>query len=463
MKSNYRIKTNSKGRRILMVRGVVPIDMVSEVKADDFDAIYVEDANLSHNELAYILQNLSPFQSLKCRLKPRYLNATLKSRVQRLEPLVDGYAQSPDDKDMCEGIEEIYSNLDMIETYDIAEVKNNSYMLFLKLCKYAISRGELTFTIAMEPAYAMGHTALYMAKLNNLSKNTKDEFLRFNHLLVELGYAKKKKFLERIHLCPHCYNSYLLFMECCPKCQSSHLKEEPVLHHFRCANISPESSYAYDGDLRCPKCHQFLRHIGVDYDRPSNVYTCQECNHTFLHTQMKVYCSSCKKHHRPSDLIAHDLYIYEFTPEGIMALTSNDAVIAVSKDVWAGYSSFESFLSQIQLFSFSHEKNETIYINRAKVVGSNVTNNTIKNILADLQKRYHYNNLSYKGNYIFMGSKEAADISDELLNQVREEQEGMLKIIELKHEGIQLTDLTYLCQEPGESIKEFIERISRLE
>ena len=463
MKDNYKIRTNPRGRKILTVKGVVPIDTVNDIKAEDFDAIFVEDANLSHNELAYILQHLSPFRSQKCMLKPRFLHTTLRPRALRLEPLIDGYAQSLEDKNMCEEIEEIYSHLNMIDTYDTADVKNNSYMFFLKLCKFAISRGEMTFTISTEPAYAMGHTALYLAKQNNMHKNSKDDFIHFNHLLVELGYAKKKDFIERIHVCPHCRNSYLFYMECCPKCQSSHLKEEPVLHHFRCANISPESSYAYDGELRCPKCHQFLRHIGVDYDRPSNVYTCQECNHTFLHTQMKVFCSSCKKMHRPSELLAQDLYSYEFTSEGIMALTSNDAVIAVSKDIWAGYSPFESFLTQIQLFSYSQEKNETIYIHKAKITGANANIGIIKNILTDLQKRYHYNNLSYKGNYIFMASKASAGMSDELWNQVNEEQDGILKIIELKYDGIQVTNLSHLRQEADESANSFIERLCKEE
>ena len=38
----------------------------------------------------------------------------------------------------------------------------------------------------------------------------------------------------------------------------------------------------------------------------------------------------------------------------------------ISKDIWAGYSKFESFLSQIRLFSYSHEKSESIFINKFK-------------------------------------------------------------------------------------------------
>ena len=461
MNSSYSIKTNSQGRKVLIVKGIVPIDQLKEVTEDDFDMIYVEDTGQSHYELSYQLQNMSPFHSLKCHLKPCFLASTLKNRILNLAPIVDGFADKADDKAMYERANEIIDSLALIDTFDISEVKRNNYIYFLKLCKYAISRGMHTFTISLEEAYAQGHTSLFIAEQKNFSSNMKDEFIYYNHVLLELGYAKRKEFLERIHVCPHCKESHLFYMEACPKCDSSLLKEEPVLHHFRCANISPESSYAYDGDLRCPKCHQFLRHIGVDYDRPSNVYTCQECNHTFLHTRMKVYCSSCKKTFRPSDLLAIDIYNYEFTSEGILALSSNDAMVAVSKDIWAGYSNFEAFLSQIRLFSYSRIKNEVIYINRFKVDGPHVNNEIVMRIVSDLQKRYHYNNISYKGKYIFMATKAPSDMSDALWKQMEEEYEETLKIIDLKYTGITLVEQDYLQQDENEKIDTFIKRISK--
>ena len=462
MESSYQIKQNHKGHKILLVRGVLPVDSISEIKSDDFDVIFLEDYNQSNYELSFQLQNLSPFHSLKCHLKPRFLSPTLKDRVKQLAVLIDGYASSLDDKEMNNRIDEIYEKLALIETFDISEVKHNNYMYFLKLCKYAISRGMMTFTLTMEPAYAQGHTALYLAKRDNLPGDTRDEFIRFNYSLEELGYVRKAGFVERLHVCPHCRNSQLFYMEACPKCQSSNLKEEPVLHHFRCANISPESTYAYDGELRCPKCRRFLRHIGVDYDRPSNVYTCKECGHAFLHTQMKVYCPVCMKKSRPSELLPQDLYSYELTHEGILALSSNDAVIAVSKDIWAGYSKFDSFLAQIRLFSYSHEKNEMIYINRFKVEGENVNKDSIMDIVGELQKRYHYNNLSYNRHYIYMATKASTDMPEELWKQVESDYEDMQRIVDLKYAGIVLTDQTFLKQEAGEKIDAFIERISRV-
>lgn len=460
MNYSYRIKANPKGRNILIVRGLVQLDNVSDIKAEDFDAIYIEDYGQSHSELSFQLQSMSSIHGMKSHLKPRFLAATLKPHVHQLKPLVDGFATTPDDEKMSERIEEIYDKLAYIDLFDISEVRTNNYVYFLKLCKHAISRGLYTFTTSLEAAYAQGHTALFLAKQDSLTTNMRSEFVRFNQTLRELGYAERKKFEERIHVCPHCKGSHLFYMEACPKCDSSLLKEEPVLHHFRCANISPESSYAYDGELRCPKCHQMLRHIGVDYDRPANVYTCQECSHTFLHTRMKVYCTSCQKTSRPSDLLAQDIYSYEFTTEGLQALSSNDALLAVSKDVWAGYSRFDSFLSQIRLFSYSHEKNESVLINRFKLEG-NVNREGIMHFVDDLQRKYHYHNLSYNSHYIFLAAKVQHSRMETLKKQMEEEYLELQRIVELRNLGTKLVDQDFLYHTEGEKIDNFIKRISK--
>ena len=461
MNNSYRIKANPRGRNILIVKGLFSLDSVSDIQSEDFDAIFVEDIGQSHYELLFQLQDMSSIHGPKSHLKPRFLASTLKSRVGLFKHLVDGFVSTPDDEKMSERIEEIYDKLALIDLFDISEVKTNNYVYFLKLCKYAISRGKYTFTNSLEEAYIKGHTALFVTKEKSLLPNMRAEFVHFNQTLRELGYAERKEFIERIHVCPHCKGSHLYYMEACPKCDSSLLNEEPILHHFRCANISPESSYAYDGELRCPKCHQMLRHIGVDYDRPSNVYTCKECNHTFLHTRMKVHCSSCNKILRPSELLAQDIYSYEFTTEGLQALSSNDALLALSKDIWAGYSRFDSFLSQIRLFSYSHEKNETILLMRFKIEGPEINRENIMHFVNDLQKRYHYHNLSYNYHYIFMAAKVDSSRIDVTKKQMEEEYMELHRIAELRNLGVKLVNQDFLYQHDGEKIDDFIKRISK--
>ena len=159
--------------------------------------------------------------------------------------------------------------------------------------------------------------------------------------------------------------------------------------------------------------------------------------------------------------MAQDIYSYEFTTEGLQALSSNDALLAVSKDIWAGYSRFDSFLSQIRLFSYSHDKNEVVLINRFKVEGAEVNRENIMHFVSDLQKRYHYHNLSYNYHYIFMAAKVQSSRMDTLKKQMEEEYGELLKIVELRNFGIKLADQDLLYQFEGEKIDDFIKRISK--
>ena len=104
MSYSYKIKVTPKGRNILIVRGLVPLDSIDSIKAEDFDAIYIEDYGQSHSELSYQLQGMSSIFGMKSHLKPRFLAATLKPRVHQLKPLVDGFAATPDDEKMGERI-----------------------------------------------------------------------------------------------------------------------------------------------------------------------------------------------------------------------------------------------------------------------------------------------------------------------------------------------------------------------
>ena len=98
MNYSYQIKATPKGRNILIVRGLVPLDNIDAIKSEDFDAIYIEDYGQSHSELSYQLQGMSSIHGIKSHLKPRFLAATLKPRVHQLKPLVDGFAATPDDE-----------------------------------------------------------------------------------------------------------------------------------------------------------------------------------------------------------------------------------------------------------------------------------------------------------------------------------------------------------------------------
>lgn len=326
----YSIDTNRLGRRILTIKEYFDIDATEDLSVDDFDITFIDTPNISYNAVRYLLAKTSPLISGKCRLKPRFLTVFNRNDFGSLRPLIDGFAQSAVDDEVTSRAEDILRNIDNLHLKHEYSAVSTENEFFIGLCRYCLSRGMLDFTASTMQSLQKGLSAVYSAYVDihetvGCGNNPDDKNLRkMVAWLLESGYIEPVKFVERIHLCPVCQSSVLLFTECCSKCQSSNIKEEDMIHHFRCANISPESEYQYDGELRCPKCKHFLQHIGIDYDRPAKVYTCNECGAAQMHSGMKVICAVCGHTTQPHTLTPYDIKEYTFTQTGIRSFCTHN-------------------------------------------------------------------------------------------------------------------------------------------
>lgn len=318
----YDIVTNKVGRRILRARDYIDIDANDNIAYEDFDIVFLDTPQLSYNTIRHMLGKTSPLISRKCRLKPRFMTVFNSSRLEKLEALIDGFAQSATDDTVTLRSEEILEQIKNLQIIPKDSEIDDERDFFRRLTQYCISRSLLDFTASTIPSLAKGLSAIYSAYVDihetvGCGNNPDDTNLRrIVESCIEKGYIEPKQFVERIHLCPKCHSDSLLFSECCTKCKSSNLTSEDMIHHFRCANISPESEYLYDGKLRCPKCRHFLRHIGIDYDRPGKVHVCNNCGETQLHSEMKVTCAVCGLVTQPHLLIPYDIQEWTFTPKG---------------------------------------------------------------------------------------------------------------------------------------------------
>ena len=128
------------------------------------------------------------------------------------------------------------------------------------------------------------------------------------------------EFLESLYLCNTCSNAYMHFRESCPFCSSTNLKTEDLIHHFPCAYVGPASDFEGDTTDRegmvCPKCSRYLKHIGVDYDKPSVMYNCMNCDHTFQDPLVKAKCYNCGSDTRVEHLSKSTLKEYRMTELG---------------------------------------------------------------------------------------------------------------------------------------------------
>ena len=119
-----------------------------------------------------------------------------------------------------------------------------------------------------------------------------DGFLRVLEFL-EHQRLVRGEFQSKAHFCHHCGCAFLNFLETCPHCASADLRLDEMVHHFKCAHTAPMSDFQRDEALVCPKCTRTLRHIGVDYDKPSIVYTCNQCSHSFQDPTVSTVCYHC--------------------------------------------------------------------------------------------------------------------------------------------------------------------------
>jgi GGDEF domain-containing protein len=138
-------------------------------------------------------------------------------------------------------------------------------------------------------------------------------------MLAGLDLLHRRHF-TRTHSCDKCESARLHVYEACPACGSANLREETVVHHYRCGCQEIESHFAQGDLLICPKCHRTLHHIGVDYGKPGKAVLCASCGATNSEPSVRFACLDCSSVQNADDARAIDWFNYDLTEEGIRAL-----------------------------------------------------------------------------------------------------------------------------------------------
>ncbi len=152
---------------------------------------------------------------------------------------------------------------------------------------------------------------------------TKDAFSIFKLLdKMEKDAFINSQLKDYVQLCNPCHDSYLVYKETCPKCNSIDITPHDIIHHFVCAHVAPEEDFKNpeSDQIECPKCNKHLRHIGIDYDKPSAVYQCNNCNHDFQNATVIAECHTCNHHNQLEELVQFPIKEYQLTLQGIQTL-----------------------------------------------------------------------------------------------------------------------------------------------
>ncbi|MEJ2118138.1 MAG: response regulator, partial [Alphaproteobacteria bacterium] len=148
--------------------------------------------------------------------------------------------------------------------------------------------------------------------------------------LVKSGFLSQT-FFDRVHVCGNCGSSQFNVREECPECRSSNLREEPYLHHFKCAYLGPESDFRRGDDLVCPKCRRELTHFGSDYDKPGTMIVCGNCGHQTSEPMVGFVCLACG-HHTDGDAIpTRDIQSYALTDKAMGFLEAGNAFLGFTQ------------------------------------------------------------------------------------------------------------------------------------
>lgn len=137
--------------------------------------------------------------------------------------------------------------------------------------------------------------------------------------LVEVG-AAERRIAHRLRACPRCAGTRVGYGEACPRCASVDFAREPVIHHFACAAVDVATRFQRDGELVCPKCHEHLRQIGQDYEKPAEHCHCHACGLIAPEARVVARCWSCRHACAPQDTVERLVYAYELTPDAERAL-----------------------------------------------------------------------------------------------------------------------------------------------
>lgn len=198
------------------------------------------------------------------------------------------------------------------------------------------------------------------------------EFLETQHLIAG-------RFVTKAHFCGHCGSAFLNFKETCADCGSEDIEADELLHHFRCGYTGERADFKGREGLVCPKCDRALRHIGVDYDKPSVVYRCNSCNRRFQSPMVASTCFHCGRSAEPEQQVLRQIKAYETTAIGNnAALHGMEHLFMRVLDVELGLWSYEALKQFTQV--------EQARIERYKISTSSVAVVYFEN-LSDLYVR----------------------------------------------------------------------------
>ncbi len=237
-------------------------------------------------------------------LMPAYLFSDLPVNDRYLVAIADGLVGTAGLATVAHQAEKIVNETRRFP--DLSEGESGDTAIALKTLRFMASRGVDLAPVIM-PKSRFG----YVYPMVGAHFADRDDVRVFAVVdLIDREKLADARFIDRVHLCPHCQSAFLNLRETCPRCNGGDLEVDDLVHHFPCGNVEAQARYRVRDQLICPKCERMLRHIGMDYDKPGLIYTCRSCHHSFQDADVWGFCFYCERAAPLQNLLRRDLKSY---------------------------------------------------------------------------------------------------------------------------------------------------------
>jgi hypothetical protein len=149
--------------------------------------------------------------------------------------------------------------------------------------------------------------------------------------LYEAGVLEKKLY-DKIIFCPKCSSANVSTRYCCPFCKSFNIQKSSLIEHVKCGYMDLEANFR-DGDKYvCPKCHEELRTIDIDYRKAGIWCTCGACKKSFDIPVTSHFCRDCSETSTFEEVPIKDVYSYTLKANVTAESSLNWFLVAAIRD-----------------------------------------------------------------------------------------------------------------------------------
>lgn len=457
------ILENQVHHRFLILDQSFGIEESPDFTSDMFDVVFIMTEDPAG--VRVILQSINAILSNKCSYKPFFCSKPVEGKLGLYSSLIDGYFNDIEDPEINDIIYKITENRTQYGIGDEYDPILNTNTLFIRMFRFLFTRGYKRIRPSLIEGSSVGYAIPLFELFHEFGRYHLMELFTFEQIMHEHGYFRVINFVNKIYLCPKCHHSHLIYVEVCPKCGTSEIVSEEVIHHFRCANVSPEHTYNFGGQLRCPKCKRVLRHIGIDYDRPATVFACKNCEHSFLNPDTKAICTACGEEHPVANLMPHDIIECEITEEGIKAISSPNVGFAIYTDFYDNYLDFSRFVSRVKLLIAEKDSSDLIEdMTVGKIWIYNENNITVPftgEMIAEFCKAFKNHKVSVANNIVYVNDTIMESMSGYAIDNFRIEiSEAIRRVVRLLKSGQRLCYSVALLDDDIQTVNQYIQKLS---